>query len=81
MIGQTPEEVLRCDMGLEEKAIGDLREAIPFCESVRDFVSRDLFAHILHNEEEHVDFIETQFDLIKRIGMENWIQLNSGAAE
>lgn len=81
MIGQTPEEVLRCDLSLEEKAILDLREAIPYCESVRDFVSRDLFAHILHNEEEHVDFIETQFDLMKRIGMENWIQLNSGSAE
>jgi bacterioferritin len=81
MIGQTPEEVLRCDLRLEDKAVGDLREAIPYCESVRDFVTRDLFSEILRNEEEHIDFIETQFDLIKRIGMENWIQLNSGAAE
>ncbi|MEJ0019374.1 MAG: bacterioferritin [Acetobacteraceae bacterium] len=81
MIGQTPEEVLRCDLTLEEKAVGDLRDAIPYCESVRDFVSRDLFASILHNEEEHIDYIETQFDLMKRIGMENWIQLNSGATD
>jgi bacterioferritin len=81
MIGQTPEEVLRCDLSLEDKAVADLREAIPYCESVRDFVSRDLLSDILHNEEDHIDFIETQFDLIKRIGMENWIQLNSGSAE
>jgi len=81
MIGQTPEEVLRCDMQLEDKAVADLREAIPYCETVRDFVSRDLLSGILRNEEEHIDFIETQFDLIKRIGMENWIQLNSGAAD
>ena len=81
MIGQTPEEVLKCDMQLEDKAIADLREAIPYCESVRDFVTRDLLSGILRNEEEHVDFIETQLDLIKRIGMENWIQLNSGSAE
>ena len=81
MIGQTPEEVLRCDLSLEDKAVTDLREAIPHCESVRDFVSRDLLSSILRNEEEHIDFIETQFDLMKRIGMENWIQLNSGSAE
>jgi len=81
MIGQTPEEVLRCDLSLEDKAVTDLREAIPHCESVRDFVSRDLLSSILRNKEEHIDFIETQFDLMKRIGMENWIQLNSGSAE
>ena len=81
MIGQTPEEVLRCDLRLEEKAIADLREAIQHCETVRDFVSRDLFSTILRAEEEHVDFIETQVDLIKRIGVEMWTQLNSGSAD
>ena len=81
MIGQTAEEVLRCDMSLEDKAVADLREAIPYCESVRDFVSRDLFAQILHDEEDHIDFIETQFDLITRIGAQNWMQLNSGASD
>ena len=75
------EEVLRCDMSLEDKAVADLREAIPYCESVRDFVSRDLFAQILHDEEDHIDFIETQFDLITRIGAQNWMQLNSGASD
>jgi bacterioferritin len=77
MIGQTAEEVLNCDMSLEAKAVADLREAIPHCESVRDFVTRDLFAGILHDEEEHIDFIETQYDLIERIGVQNWMQLNS----
>lgn len=81
LIGQTAEEILRCDMSLEDKAVADLRDAIPYCESVRDFVSRDLFSEILRNEEEHIDFIETQLELISRIGVENWIQLNSGPAD
>jgi len=81
LIGQTPEEVLRCDLTLEEKAVTDLREAIPYCESVQDFVSRDLLSHILRNEEEHIDFIETQFELIRRIGVEQWMQLNSRPAD
>jgi len=81
LIGQTPEEVLRCDLMLEEKAVTDLREAIPYCESVQDFVSRDLLSHILRNEEEHIDFIETQFELIRRIGVEKWMQLNSRPAD
>ena len=81
LIGQTPEEVLRCDLKLEEKAVADLREAIPYCESVRDFPSRDLLSNILRSEEDHIDFMETQFDLIGRIGVQNWIQLNSGPAD
>jgi bacterioferritin len=81
MIGQTPEEALKCDLSMEHKATADLREAIPYCESVRDFVSRDLLSHILHDEEEHIDFIETQFDLIGRIGVQKWMHLNSGAAD
>jgi bacterioferritin len=81
LIGQSPEEMLRCDKELEDKAVADLREAIPHCESVRDIVSRDLLTDILRSEEEHIDFIETQLDLIKRIGVEKWMQLNSGPAE
>jgi bacterioferritin len=80
MIGETVEEVLRCDLKLEEKAIADLRAAIAHCEAVRDFPSRDLFAGILRDEEHHVDFVESQFDLIERIGIQNYIQLNSTAA-
>jgi bacterioferritin len=80
MIGQTVEEVLGCDLKLEEKAMADLREGIAHCESVRDYVSRDLLRRILDNEEHHVDFLDRQFDLIKLIGIERYIQLNSAAA-
>jgi bacterioferritin len=79
-IGQNPEEIVQSDLKLEQKAAADLREAIPHCESVRDYVSRDLFATILRDEEQHIDFLETQLDLIGRIGVKNWIKLNSGAA-
>lgn len=79
-IGESVEEVLKADLALEEEAIPPLREAIVHCEKVRDFVSRDLFAHILENEEEHVDTLETQFELIRQMGLENYIQLQSSAA-
>jgi bacterioferritin len=79
-VGESVEEVLRADFDLEEKAVIDLREAIAYCESVRDFVSRDLFARILEEEEEHIDFLDRQFDLIKRIGIERYTMLNSDAA-
>ena len=80
MIGQSVEEILRADLELEEKALADLREAIAYCEQVRDFVSRDLLRHILSKEEDHVDFLERQFDLIRQIGIERYIQLNSAPA-
>jgi bacterioferritin len=80
MIGQTVEEVLGCDLKLEDKATGDLRDGIAYCETVRDYVSRDLLRRILADEEQHVDFLERQFDLIKRIGVERYIHLNSAAA-
>ena len=67
-------------MALEEEAIPLLRDAIEYCEGVRDYVSRDLFAHILENEEEHVDFLETQFDMIEKMGLQNYVQLQSKAA-
>lgn len=79
-VGETVEEILKSDLALEEKAISDLREGIAYCESVRDYVSRDLLRKILGNEEEHVDFIERQFDLIKQIGIERYTQLNAAAA-
>jgi bacterioferritin len=80
MIGQSVEEILRADLQLEEKAMADLREAIAYCEQVRDFVSRDLLRRILGKEEDHVDFLERQFDLIRQIGIERYIQLNSAPA-
>ncbi|MBU2587427.1 MAG: bacterioferritin [Erythrobacter sp.] len=79
-VGENVEEVLKADLALENEAIPLLREAIAHSESVRDYVSRDLFAHILDNEEEHVDFLETQFDMIKRMGLENYVQLQSKPA-
>ena len=80
MIGESVEEILRADLQLEEAALADLREAIAYCEQVRDFVSRDLLRHILSKEEDHVDFLERQFDLIRQIGIERYIQLNSAPA-
>ena len=67
LVGQTVEEILRADLALEEKATTDLREGIAYCEQVRDYVSRDLLRRIFDSEEEHIDFIERQFDLIKLI--------------
>jgi bacterioferritin len=81
LIGENVREVLDCDLRLEHAAIARLREAIGHCESVRDFVSRDLLSEMLEGEEDQVDFIETQFDLIDRVGIENYIQLQSGSAE
>jgi len=80
-IGESVEEILKADLALEHEAIAVLRDAIEHCETVRDYVSRDLFASILSNEEEHVDMIETQFEMIERMGLGNYIQLNSNAAE
>lgn len=76
-IGENVEELLKADLELEEEAIPLLRDAIAHCETVRDYVSRDLFAHILDNEEHHVDMLETQFELIRQMGLQNYIQLQS----
>ena len=78
-IGENVQEILECDLKLENMAIPLLREAMAYCESIQDYVSRDLFGKILHNEEEHVDYIETQFDLIERIGIERYTMLQSEA--
>ena len=80
-IGQTVEEMLRADLELEVEAVEQLKGAIAHCEKVRDFVSRDLFAAILASEESHVDFLETQFEMIERMGLQNYIQLQSKPAE
>ena len=80
-IGENVEELLKADLELEEEAIPLLRDAIAHCESVRDYVSRDLFAHILDNEEHHVDMLETQFEMIRQMGLQNYIQLQSEAPQ
>jgi bacterioferritin len=81
LIGENVREVLEGDLRLEQAGLARLREAIAHCEGVRDFVSRDLFSDILEGEEEQVNFLETQFELIDRIGLERYILLQSGSAE
>ena len=72
-IGETPREILECDLALEQEALPPLREAIAYCESVADYVSRQLFAAILDSEEEHIDWLETQLSVIDRIGEPNYL--------
>jgi bacterioferritin len=79
-VGETVEEILKADLALEMEAIPLLREAIQHCESVRDYVSREVFERILENEEQHVDFLETQFEMIERMGLQNYVQLQSEPA-
>ncbi|WP_298672181.1 bacterioferritin [uncultured Sphingomonas sp.] len=76
-IGETVEEVLKSDLALEEEAVAQLKGAIAYCEEAKDYVSRDLFTKILESEEEHVDTLERQFDMIERMGIQNYIQLNA----
>jgi len=81
LIGENVREILECNLRLEQAGLSRIREAIAYCEGVRDFVTRDLFSDMLDQEEGQVDFIETQFELIDRIGLERYIQLQSSAAE
>jgi bacterioferritin len=72
-IGENPTEMLRCDLSLELEAVVLLREAVAYAESIADYVSRQLFVDILESEEEHIDWLETQLDLIARIGEPNYL--------
>lgn len=74
MIGENTLEMLKSDLALELKAIPDLREAIAYCETVKDYISRELFEDILESEEEHVDWLETQISLVDKVGLENYLQ-------
>lgn len=80
-IGETVEEILKADLELEYEALPPLKDAIAYCETIRDYVSRDLFQYILESEEEHIDTLETQFEMIERMGIHNYIQLQSKPAE
>jgi len=73
-IGEDVHEILKCDLNLEEVAIPDLRDGIMVAEKAKDFVTRDLFRSILDSEEEHVDWLETQLDLIEKVGLQNYLQ-------
>src|SRR5210317_1326062 len=68
-IGENTEEMLRCDLALEMEAVPLLREAVEYCEQVKDYVSRELFEDILESEEEHIDWLETQLELIEKVGL------------
>jgi bacterioferritin len=80
-IGETVEEILKADLDLEYEAVAVLKDAIEHSEKVRDYVSRDLFRQILDSEEEHIDTLETQFEMIERMGIQNYVQLNSKPEE
>jgi bacterioferritin len=73
-IGENVPEMIQCDLDLERDALPVLKDAIAYSESVRDYVSRDLMVSILDSEEEHIDWLETQQDLIKAIGLQNYLQ-------
>ena len=81
LIGEDVKEVLECDLKLEHLGLSDFREGIALCEQARDYESRHLLREMLSDEEDHIDWLETQQDLIKRMGLENYVQLQSGSAE
>lgn len=80
-IGENVEEIIRCDLDIEHIAHKDLKDAIAYCENIQDYVSRDLLRDILSSEEEHIDFLETQISLIEKMGVQNYVQLQSPSAE
>jgi bacterioferritin len=77
MIGENVLEVIECDLSLEMRAMPDLKLAISHCEDVKDFISRELFTHILESEEEHIDWLSTQLRLIEQMGIQNFVQLQT----
>jgi bacterioferritin len=78
LIGEDVQEVLDCDLKLETSAQATVKEAMAYCESVRDYVSRDLFQDILNDTEEHIDWLETQIDLVQKVGLQNYLQTQMG---
>lgn len=80
-IGENVEEILRADLALEMDSMPLIRSAIAHCESTSDYVTRELFEKILESEEEHVDFIETQLGLIEKMGLQNYVQLQTPSAD
>lgn len=78
LIGENPKEMLECDLKLEYSGLPLLREAIAYCESMSDYVTRELFEAILKDEEEHIDWLETQLELIDKVGIHNYLQSQIG---
>ncbi|MBU0537545.1 MAG: bacterioferritin [Gammaproteobacteria bacterium] len=79
LIGENTKEMLECDLSLELRAIPDLKDGIKYCESVGDYISRELMEDILESEEEHVDWLETQLSLIDKVGIQNYQQSMMGS--
>ena len=77
-IGEDVPELLSCDLGAETGAQATIKDGIAYCETVRDYVSRDLLQEILDDTEEHIDFLETQIDLIDKVGVQNYLQSQMG---
>jgi len=76
-IGETVKEILECDMKIEIEGVKNYKEAITYCREVGDYVSEDLLKTILQDEEGHVDYLETQLEMIQQMGEQNYIQINS----
>lgn len=81
LIGENVEEMIECDLKIEHKAHADLKAAVAYCEQVQDYATRALLASIIDSEEDHIDWLETQLDMIRRMGLQNYIQLQSTAAD
>ena len=81
LIGENPVECLECDLKLEYSGHAFYKEAIAYCEEVRDYITREIFEDILEDEEEHIDFLETQLELVKTVGLENYLQSQMGDHE
>ena len=79
LIGESAQEALQKDLELERAARPALQEAIAHCETVKDYISRELFEDILESEEEHIDWLETQLDLLGQMGLQNWLQSQAGS--
>ena len=80
-VGEDVPEILGCDLRSEQDAQSTLKAGIAYCESVRDYVSRDLLQEILEDTEEHIDFLETQIDLVDKVGLPNYLQSQMGEAD
>ncbi len=77
MIGENVRELIECDLSLETRALPDLKMGVSHCENIKDFVCRELFVDILENEEEHIDWLQTQLRLIEQMGIQNFVQLQT----